>query len=261
MSLENIFPYTISVGGFLFERDAAGALMINGVPADNLTGQELLSIFNWCNQPHQRKRGLETDDSLIPVYDVLGSLELLADKKTKLRQDNLSLGELFQIKARLACISGVLGDKFGTVYHAFEYITLASVVPDDVTEGSFKLLNEDGFRFATVTRALPVNQNKELVFQFDGLWVMGGVCEGAESRQFSRDYQRLIAEHPELTTGVDEDYILVKNTPMLNPDTKAKVKEIFLESGFTVKAGETDLKDYVYDAAAKLLAWGKYNGV
>lgn len=35
---------------------------------------------------------------------------------------------------------------------------------------------------------------------------------------------------------------------------KARIREIFLAAGFTVKEGQTDLKQYVYDAAYALLA-------
>lgn len=33
----------------------------------------------------------------------------------------------------------------------------------------------------------------------------------------------------------------------------ARIKEVFLENGFTIKEGETDLKPYVYSAAYALL--------
>ena len=33
-----------------------------------------------------------------------------------------------------------------------------------------------------------------------------------------------------------------------------KIREIFLKNGFTVKEGQTDLKEYVYQAAEELLA-------
>jgi hypothetical protein len=35
--------------------------------------------------------------------------------------------------------------------------------------------------------------------------------------------------------------------------TKDQIREVFLRNGFTVKEGQTDLKDYVYDAAEELL--------
>lgn len=35
--------------------------------------------------------------------------------------------------------------------------------------------------------------------------------------------------------------------------TKAQIRKIFLDAGFTVKQGETDLKPYVYQAASALL--------
>lgn len=35
--------------------------------------------------------------------------------------------------------------------------------------------------------------------------------------------------------------------------TKDKIREIFMKHGFTVKEGQTDLKDYVYKAAEELL--------
>lgn len=34
---------------------------------------------------------------------------------------------------------------------------------------------------------------------------------------------------------------------------KSKIREIFLKSGFTIKEGQSDLKDYVYNAAYSLL--------
>jgi hypothetical protein len=34
---------------------------------------------------------------------------------------------------------------------------------------------------------------------------------------------------------------------------KDKIRQIFLANGFTIKEGQTDLKDYVYDAAACLI--------
>lgn len=34
---------------------------------------------------------------------------------------------------------------------------------------------------------------------------------------------------------------------------KARIREIFLQNGFTIKDGKTDLKDYVYDAAYALI--------
>lgn len=40
---------------------------------------------------------------------------------------------------------------------------------------------------------------------------------------------------------------------MGNKLTKAQIRKIFLESGFTIKEGYTDLKPYVYQAAAALL--------
>jgi hypothetical protein len=36
--------------------------------------------------------------------------------------------------------------------------------------------------------------------------------------------------------------------------TRDQIRAIFLANGFTVKEGQTDLKEYVYDAAAALLA-------
>ena len=36
--------------------------------------------------------------------------------------------------------------------------------------------------------------------------------------------------------------------------TKAQIREVFMAHGFTVKEGQTDLKQYVYDAAYALLA-------
>jgi hypothetical protein len=36
--------------------------------------------------------------------------------------------------------------------------------------------------------------------------------------------------------------------------TRNRIREIFMSHGFTVKDGQTDLKEYVYDAAAALLA-------
>lgn len=36
--------------------------------------------------------------------------------------------------------------------------------------------------------------------------------------------------------------------------TKAQIREVFMSHGFTVKEGQTDLKQYVYDAAYALLA-------
>ena len=41
--------------------------------------------------------------------------------------------------------------------------------------------------------------------------------------------------------------------PEQEPVNKDKIREIFLRNGFTVKDGETDLKQYVYDAAIELL--------
>lgn len=35
--------------------------------------------------------------------------------------------------------------------------------------------------------------------------------------------------------------------------TKDQIRDIFLSNGFTIKEGQTDLKDYVYDAAADLI--------
>ena len=35
---------------------------------------------------------------------------------------------------------------------------------------------------------------------------------------------------------------------------RARIREIFMAHGFTVKVGQTDLKQYVYDAAEALLA-------
>lgn len=40
---------------------------------------------------------------------------------------------------------------------------------------------------------------------------------------------------------------------MSNKLTKAQIRKIFLDAGFTVKQGETDLKPYVYQAASALL--------
>jgi hypothetical protein len=36
--------------------------------------------------------------------------------------------------------------------------------------------------------------------------------------------------------------------------TRGLIREIFLKNGFTIKDGQTDLKEYVYDAAFALLA-------
>lgn len=36
--------------------------------------------------------------------------------------------------------------------------------------------------------------------------------------------------------------------------TKAQIREVFMAHGFTIKEGQTDLKQYVYDAAYALLA-------
>lgn len=35
--------------------------------------------------------------------------------------------------------------------------------------------------------------------------------------------------------------------------SKSQIREIFLANGFTIKEGESDLKQYVYDAATALL--------
>jgi polysaccharide deacetylase 2 family uncharacterized protein YibQ len=41
-------------------------------------------------------------------------------------------------------------------------------------------------------------------------------------------------------------------TPML-PISRDRIREIFMANGFTIKEGQTDLKDYVYAAAHALL--------
>lgn len=42
--------------------------------------------------------------------------------------------------------------------------------------------------------------------------------------------------------------------PQRPPVTRDEIREIFLRNGFTIKDGNTDLKEYVYAAAYELLA-------
>lgn len=261
MPQENIFPYTVSLGGFLFERDAAGVLHANGAPVANLTAERLTAMFDWSNQVRHTSVAVDANQNTSAIADVIGCLYILRDKKRDLIRNNTLLGELFQIKVTLAIASGVLGNKDSMVYQAFDYMRISSVEPDTEVEESFKLVNSSADKFATVSQEEPSNPKKELLFQFAGLWVKGGPCDDIARSQFIRDYQCLIAERPELAAAPDQRSTVAEGVPVMHPETKAKVREIFLESGFTIKEGEADLKDYVYDAAAKLLAWGKYSGV
>ncbi len=45
-----------------------------------------------------------------------------------------------------------------------------------------------------------------------------------------------------------------ENRPMPSDTVKDCIRTVFLKNGFTIKEGETDLKEYVYDAALELIA-------
>lgn len=47
---------------------------------------------------------------------------------------------------------------------------------------------------------------------------------------------------------------LAVKRPMADESVKSCIRTVFLKNGFTIKEGETDLKQYVYDAALELIA-------
>lgn len=260
MSQENIYPYTVSLGGFLFERDVAGALRVNSAPAEDLTPEELSTIESWIDQEERRVLVIESGNDISVLDDVLLHLSVLREKKAALYQSNTLLGEVFQTKVKLALRSGVLGDEGGHIYKTFDYLQQAHVEPDTKVPGAFALSNSEFVSFVRVSQTEPANPKKNFIFRFAGLYVEGGPHNG-DAQIFTQLYVPIVSEHPEIAIGTDDSTAITEGIPVMHPNTKAKVKEIFLGAGFSIKEGETDLKDYVYDAAVKLLAWGKYSGV
>lgn len=64
-----------------------------------------------------------------------------------------------------------------------------------------------------------------------------------------------LSKQPANTGDLVATFTTVEPRPAVLPD-KAAIREIFMRNGFTIKDGQTDLKDYVYAAANELLALG-----
>lgn len=66
----------------------------------------------------------------------------------------------------------------------------------------------------------------------------------------------IVAGSEKLPDGAHEFYA-AQPAPVATAMTRDKIREIFMNNGFTIKAGQTDLKEYVYAAASELISFVK----
>ena len=78
----------------------------------------------------------------------------------------------------------------------------------------------------------------------DGTLFQSGIYSNKDLARFVRNVADAATPQPSPTTQAAE------SVPALDRD---RIREIFMAHGFTVKEGQTDLKQYVYDAADALL--------